>query len=157
MAQAGRAYQCDNVLTRPRQRDRAPLARVTRTLPGRTASRRREKSFLRLNCASIPETLLESELFGQKRGAFTGADRRHSGYFEAASGGTILLDEIGEISAGLQAKLLRVLEERRFTRVGGTREIEVDTRVVCATNRAPRQENSMIRHSPGAGQTSRPL
>jgi diguanylate cyclase (GGDEF)-like protein len=99
------------------------------------ASSRKRKRFVRLNCASIPETLLESELFGHERGAFTGADRRKIGYFEAADGGTIFLDEIGEISAGLQAKLLRVLEEHKFTRVGGTEEIEVDTRVVCATNR----------------------
>ncbi|RMH43887.1 MAG: FHA domain-containing protein [Deltaproteobacteria bacterium] len=98
-------------------------------------SRRRDKPFVRLNCASIPETLLESELFGHEKGAFTGADRRKLGYFEAADGGTLFLDEIGEISPGLQSKLLRVLEEHRFTRVGGTSEIGVDVRVVCATNR----------------------
>src|SRR6185436_3908060 len=76
-----------------------------------------------------------SALFGHEKGAFTGADRQAQGYFEAAHGGTLFLDEIGEISLGTQAKLLRVLEERRFTRVGGTAEIEVDVRVVCATNR----------------------
>ena len=104
------------------------------------SSLRSDKPFLRLNCASIPETLLESELFGYERGAFTGADRRKQGYFEAADGGTIFLDEIGEISPGLQAKLLRVLEEHKFTRVGGTKEIEVDVRVVCATNRDLEEE-----------------
>jgi diguanylate cyclase (GGDEF)-like protein len=98
-------------------------------------SARKPKTFVRLNCASIPETLLESELFGHEKGSFTGADRRKIGYFEAADGGTIFLDEIGEISAGLQTKLLRVLEEHKLTRVGGTGEIEVDVRVVCATNR----------------------
>jgi DNA-binding NtrC family response regulator len=95
---------------------------------------------VRLNCASLPETLLESELFGHERGAFTGADRRKQGYFEAARGGTLFLDEIGEVSPATQAKLLRVLEERRFTRVGGTEELEVDVRVVCATNRDLQQE-----------------
>jgi len=99
------------------------------------ASRRRARPLLRVNCASLPEGLLESALFGHEKGAFTGADRQAQGYFEAAHGGTLFLDEIGEISLGTQAKLLRVLEERRFTRVGGTAEIEVDVRVVCATNR----------------------
>ncbi len=104
------------------------------------ASSRGKKRFVRLNCASIPETLLESELFGHERGAFTGADRRKLGYFEVADGGTLFLDEIGEISAGVQAKLLRVLEERKLTRVGGTDEIEVDVRMVCATNRDLEEE-----------------
>ncbi len=99
------------------------------------ASSRREERFVRLNCASIPETLLESELFGHERGAFTGADRRRIGYFESAKGGTLFLDEIGEISLMVQAKLLRVLERHRITRVGSTEEIEVDVRVICATNR----------------------
>jgi DNA-binding NtrC family response regulator len=99
------------------------------------ASKRRSGPLIRLNCASLPETLLESELFGHERGAFTGADRRRQGFFEAAAGGTLFLDEIGELSAATQAKLLRVLEERRLTRVGGTEEIEVDVRVVCATHR----------------------
>jgi DNA-binding NtrC family response regulator len=99
------------------------------------ASGRRGGPYVRLNCASLPETLLESELFGHEKGAFTGADRRKLGYFEAAEGGTLFLDEIGEITAPLQAKLLRVLEEHRFTRVGGTQEVAVDVRVVCATNR----------------------
>ncbi|GAB4562053.1 MAG: hypothetical protein Tsb0020_10070 [Haliangiales bacterium] len=99
------------------------------------ASGRRDAPFIRLNCASIHENLLESELFGHEKGAFTGADRKRIGYFEAARGGTLFLDEIGELSANLQAKLLRVLEQKRITRVGGTQEIEVDTRVVCATHR----------------------
>ena len=98
-------------------------------------SSRRDRPLVRLNCASLPDTLLETELFGHERGAFTGAERRKLGFFEAASGGTLFLDEIGELSAGTQAKLLRVLEARRIMRVGGTVEIEVDVRVVCATNR----------------------
>ncbi len=99
------------------------------------ASQRKGKPYVRLNCASIPETLLESELFGHEKGAFTGADRRKIGYFEAANGGTIFLDEIGEIRESVQSKLLRVLEEHKISRVGGTREIDVNVRVVCATNR----------------------
>jgi len=99
------------------------------------ASSRRDGPLVRLNCASMPETLLESELFGHEKGAFTGADRRKLGYFEAAHGGTLFLDEIGEMTPALQAKLLRVLEQRRITRVGGTDEIEVDVRVICATHR----------------------
>jgi len=99
------------------------------------ASSRRDGPLVRLNCASMPETLLESELFGHEKGAFTGADRKKLGYFEAAHGGSLFLDEIGEMTAALQAKLLRVLEQRRITRVGGTDEIEVDVRVICATHR----------------------
>ena len=98
-------------------------------------SSRKLRPFVRLNCACLPETLLESELFGHERGSFTGADKRKIGFFEAADGGTIFLDEIGEITAAMQAKLLRVLEEHKITRVGGTQEIAVDVRVVCATNR----------------------
>ncbi len=99
------------------------------------ASDRRRGPLIRINCASLPETLLESELFGHERGAFTGADRRKTGYFEAAHGGTLFLDEIGEMTPALQAKLLRVLEQRRITRVGGVEEVEVDVRVICATHR----------------------
>jgi DNA-binding NtrC family response regulator/pSer/pThr/pTyr-binding forkhead associated (FHA) protein len=99
------------------------------------ASQRRAGPLVRINCASMPESLLESALFGHEKGAFTGADRRTAGYFEAAHAGTLFLDEIGEVSPAMQAKLLRVLETRRFTRVGGVAEIEVDVRVVCATNR----------------------
>jgi two-component system response regulator AtoC len=98
-------------------------------------SSRVKAPMVKLNCASLPETLLESELFGYERGAFTGADKRKIGYFEAATGGTIFLDELGEMPAGLQPKLLRVLERHKITRVGGTAEIDVDVRVVCATNR----------------------
>jgi DNA-binding NtrC family response regulator/pSer/pThr/pTyr-binding forkhead associated (FHA) protein len=98
-------------------------------------SPRAEKAYVRLNCASLPESLLEAELFGYERGAFTGANRLKAGYFEAASGGTLFLDEIGELPESAQAKLLRALEQRRITRVGGTKEIAVDVRLVCATNR----------------------
>ncbi|MBK9033059.1 MAG: sigma 54-interacting transcriptional regulator [Myxococcales bacterium] len=98
-------------------------------------SRRRTSPLIKLNCAALTETLLESELFGHERGAFTGADRKKIGFFEAADGGTLFLDEIGEMPPSLQAKLLRVLERRVVTRVGGTAEIPVDVRVVCATHR----------------------
>ena len=91
--------------------------------------------FIRVNCAALSETLLESELFGHERGAFTGAHKQREGRFELADGGTLLLDEIGEISPNLQAKLLRVLEEEEFERVGGTNTIKVDVRVVATTNR----------------------
>jgi DNA-binding NtrC family response regulator len=98
-------------------------------------SPRRGGPFIRLNCAALPETLLESELFGHERGAFTGAERRKQGFFEAAHGGTLFLDEVGEMPPQLQAKLLRVLEGKVITRVGGTAETTVDVRVVCATHR----------------------
>ncbi len=96
---------------------------------------RREKPFVSISCAAIPEGLLESELFGHERGAFTGAVRRKIGRFELAHQGTIFLDEVGEIPASIQVKLLRVLQERKFERVGGEETIEVDVRVVSATNR----------------------
>ena len=98
-------------------------------------SRRPEGPFVCLNCAALPETLLESELFGHEKGAFTGAAERKIGKFEAADGGTIFLDEIGEMSVHTQAKLLRVLEGHAFERVGGNEPIHVDVRVVAATNR----------------------
>jgi DNA-binding NtrC family response regulator len=91
--------------------------------------------YIAINCAALPETLMESELFGHERGAFTGADRRREGCFELATGGTLLLDEIGEMKPELQAKLLRVLEERKVRRLGGSAEIPVDVRVLAATNR----------------------
>ena len=91
--------------------------------------------YLRVNCASLPGSLLESELFGHERGAFTGADKRRVGWFEAGQGGTLLLDEIGEMPLDLQAKLLRVLEDRTIVRLGGTETIPVDVRVLCATHR----------------------
>ncbi|HLV87498.1 MAG TPA: sigma-54 dependent transcriptional regulator [Candidatus Sulfotelmatobacter sp.] len=96
---------------------------------------RAEKPFVVVSCAALTETLLESELFGYEKGAFTGANSQAKGKFELAAGGTIFLDEIGDISAKLQADLLRVLQERRFYRVGGTQEVEVDVRVIAATNR----------------------
>jgi nitrogen regulation protein NR(I) len=98
-------------------------------------SARRNKPFVSVNCAAIPETLLESELFGYERGAFTGAVGTKLGQFEIANGGTIFLDEIGDMSMALQAKVLRVLQEREIVRVGGTKPIRVDIRVVAATNR----------------------
>ncbi|WP_414833326.1 nif-specific transcriptional activator NifA [Afifella sp. YEN Y35] len=91
--------------------------------------------FVKLNCAALPESVLESELFGHEKGAFTGAIQQRKGRFELAHGGTLFLDEIGEISAAFQAKLLRVLQEGEFERVGGTRSLKVDVRLVCATNR----------------------
>jgi DNA-binding NtrC family response regulator len=98
-------------------------------------SPRREEPFVAINCAAIPEGLLETELFGHEKGAFTGAAVRKSGKFEVADGGTIFLDEIGDLSLPLQAKILRAVEERSFERVGGTATIRVDVRVVAATNR----------------------
>lgn len=98
-------------------------------------SPRRKKPFVKINCANIPVDLLESELFGHEKGAFTGADKLRIGRFEQASGGTIFLDEIGEMSMGLQTKLLRVLEEKSFERVGGNRTIHADVRIIAATNK----------------------
>ncbi len=98
-------------------------------------SPRRGGPFVRVNCGAIPEALLESELFGYERGAFTGADRRKLGYFETASGGTLFLDEIGELSPAAQIKLLHVLENKSFARIGATTLIPMDARVVCATHR----------------------
>ncbi len=99
-------------------------------------SPRRGKAFIAVNCAALPETLLESELFGHEKGAFTGAAERRLGRFELADGGTIFLDEVGETPPATQVKLLRVLEDRTFFRVGGTQAIKVDVRVVAASNRA---------------------
>jgi len=99
-------------------------------------SARRAGAFVAINCAAIPEALLESELFGHERGAFTGAAGRRMGKFELADAGTIFLDEIGELSAATQGKLLRVLQERSFHRVGGTIPIEVDVRIIAASNRS---------------------
>src|SRR5687767_9814869 len=98
-------------------------------------SARRNRPFVAINCAAIPDTLLESELFGHERGAFTGALARRLGKFELADGGTVFLDEIGELTPATQGKLLRVLQERSFHRVGGTIPIQVDVRIVTASNR----------------------
>ena len=98
-------------------------------------SKRRAKNYMRINCAAIPESLLESELFGHEKGAFTGALRQKNGRVEEADGGTIFLDEIGDMSRPLQAKLLRFLEDGTFTRVGGNDEKKVDVRIIAATNR----------------------
>ncbi len=98
-------------------------------------SLRKDKPFIKLNCVAIPEQLLESELFGYEKGAFTGADSRKLGKFEIANHGTIFLDEIGDMPINLQAKLLRVLQEREFERVGGTESIKVDVRFIAATNK----------------------
>jgi len=98
-------------------------------------SNRRDQAFVALNCAAIPEGLVENELFGHERGAYTGAGARKIGKMELAHRGTIFLDEIGDLPIGIQSKLLRVLEERRFDRVGGTQSIEVDVRIVAATNK----------------------
>jgi len=97
-------------------------------------SDRRDKPLLKISCAAIPETLLESELFGYERGAFTGAAAARPGKFELADGGTLLLDEIAEMSPQLQAKLLRVLQDGRFQRLGGTKELQVNVRLLCATH-----------------------
>ncbi|HBB22017.1 MAG TPA: AAA family ATPase, partial [Pseudomonas sp.] len=96
--------------------------------------------FVAVNCAAIPEQMLESILFGHEKGAFTGAVSAQPGKFELANGGTLLLDEIGELPLGLQAKLLRVLQEQRVERLGGRREIELNVRIIAATNRDLQQE-----------------
>jgi Nif-specific regulatory protein len=147
-------YQVDNVVCSSRKMQEV-LAQVHRVAPFRstvlirgesgtgkelvaraihTLSPRKDQPFIRINCAALPESLLESELFGYDRGAFTGANRDHKGRFELASGGTLFLDEIGDISPSFQAKLLRVLQEQEFERVGGTRTIKTDVRIITATN-----------------------
>lgn len=98
-------------------------------------SLRKNKPFIKVNCAALPDSLIESELFGHERGAFTGANVMRKGRFEAAEGGTIFLDEIGDLPASTQVKLLRILQEREFERLGSTKPIKVDVRIVCATNR----------------------
>ena len=99
------------------------------------ASSRSEKPFVDVNCTSIPDELLESELFGHERGAFTDAKKEKKGLFELSNGGTMFLDEIGDMKMAMQAKLLRVLQEKNFKRVGGTKQINVDVRIVAATNK----------------------
>jgi DNA-binding NtrC family response regulator len=98
-------------------------------------SPRRDRPFVAINCAAIPDTLIENELFGHEKGSFTGASARQLGKFEMADTGTVFLDEIGELGFGVQSKILRVLQERRFERIGGTATIEADVRIICATNR----------------------
>ncbi len=98
-------------------------------------SRRKDRSFVVVSCSALPETLLESELFGHEKGAFTGAVRRRIGRFEMADGGTVFLDEVGEMSVPVQLKLLRVLQEREFERVGGNQTVKVDVRVIAATHK----------------------
>src|ERR1019366_9373240 len=103
-------------------------------------SPRKDRPYIRLNCAALSESVLESELFGHERGAFTGAVALRKGRFKLADGGTLFLDEIGEISPAFQAKLLRVLQEGEFERVGGARTIKVNVRLICATNRNLEEE-----------------
>ena len=102
-------------------------------------SHRRGKPFIAISCAALPESLLESELFGHEKGSFTGAYAQKKGKFEVANGGTLFLDEVGEMSANIQVHLLRVLEEKEFTRVGGNEPIKVDVRVISATNKEPKR------------------
>jgi two-component system NtrC family response regulator len=103
-------------------------------LPVQRRSSRRDGPFIAINCGAIPESLLESELFGHEKGSFTGAHVQRKGRIETAAGGTLFLDEIGELPLPLQVKLLRFLQEQRMTRVGGREEIEIDVRVIAATN-----------------------
>src|SRR5439155_1845234 len=106
-----------------------------------THSDRAKQTFIAVNCAALPQTLLESELFGHEKGAFTGADRRHTGRFEQAHQGTIFLDEIGDMSLSTQAKLLRVLQDHSFQRLGGEDTIKVDVRVIAATHHELEQDS----------------
>ena len=106
----------------------------------RLSAPRSDRPYIRMNCAAVPDSLLESELFGHEKGAFTGATERQIGRFELAHGGTLLLDEIGEIKPAMQAKLLRVLQESEFERVGSGKTIRVDVRVIATTNRNLKQE-----------------
>ena len=120
------------LLTGPSGTGKEVVARTIHRL-----SRRQAAPFVAFNCGAISPTLIESELFGHERGAFTGADKRRIGYFEEASGGTLLLDEITEMGPDLQVKLLRVLEDRTVRRIGGAQDLRVDVRLVSATNRDP--------------------
>ncbi|MGH7751535.1 MAG: sigma-54 dependent transcriptional regulator, partial [Gemmatimonadales bacterium] len=150
----GRRYQFDNIIGRsPKMQE--VLAAVTRVAPTRDTvllagesgigkdliaraihhhSPRRERAFVKINCSALPENLMESELFGYEKGAFTGAMAARAGKFEQADGGTVFLDEIGDVAPPVQVKLLRVLQEREFERLGGNKTISVDVRVIAATN-----------------------
>src|SRR5205085_4968049 len=110
---------------------------VARTI--HALSPRRQGPFVAINCAALPETLIESELFGHEKGSFTGASERRAGCFEVAQHGTLMLDEIGEMPLQTQAKLLRILEDSKVRRLGGKTEFEVDVRVVAATNKVPEE------------------
>ena len=125
------------LITGPSGTGKELVARVIHQL-----SLRKEKPFIPVHCAALTESLLESELFGHERGAFTGASSTRKGRFELADGGTIFLDEIGEIPPSVQVKLLRVLQEREFERVGGTRAITVDIRLISASNKDLKTEIS---------------
>ena len=103
--------------------------------PSTTTRCARAANFVKVNCAALQENLLESELFGHEKGAFTGADKQRVGRFEQADGGTMFLDEVGDMSPSTQAKILRVLQEHEFERLGGTRTLKVDVRLIAATNR----------------------
>src|SRR5260370_944283 len=118
-------------------------------------SKRQDRPFLAVNCASITETLLESEFFGHERGAFTGADRQRIGRFEQAHGGTLFLDEIGDMSAALQAKLLRVLQDKLIQRIGGKEDIPVAARIIAATHRdlGTTTSKKQLRHHPSHRRT----
>ena len=108
-------------------------------------SNRKDKPFVKVHCAALSESLLESELFGHEKGSFTGADTMQKGRFELAHGGTIFLDEIGEINQSIQVKILRVLQEKKFERVGGEKTIDVDVRIVAATNKNLEEEvNNLV-------------
>ncbi len=111
-------------------------------------SKRAREPFVKVNCAAIPEELIESELFGHEKGSFTGATQLRRGKFELAHGGTLFLDEIGDMNPSAQAKVLRVLQEGELERVGGSTTISVDVRVVAATNRQPTPEGTCESHSP---------
>src|SRR5258707_15000695 len=111
---------------------------VANTIPS-PPPRRRNKPFIAFNCGAISPTLIESEIFGHEKGAFTNAIKRREGYFEGAKGGTVFLDEITEMPIELQVKLLRVLEEGKFRRVGGNEEIKLEARVIAASNRDPQK------------------